>query len=106
MAYLKLDKQKLDLIVMVGPKEKYNPTKQIEKAHELCLSTKKDLKGFIKDNWNTEDVKKVEEIFNKNPSEKIKFEEYLEKTYLPKMEELIKEVNIINKKFQEKILDN
>jgi len=99
---VKFDHNNLNLYVLTGPLEPYKPSKRIKQLYTKALDLKTQIEEFALEEFKTKERKELEEIFDKEPKEKEKFDNYLKEHYVPKVLEIKEEVNSINEALNKK----
>lgn len=101
MAYIRLNSKNLNMDVLVGISESYEPSDEILAVANRTEKLKKKTSNFLKKNWKNTDVQEIFKIFKDSPEEKKKWDKYMEEKYIPELNKIVKLVGDINNRLQE-----
>ena len=97
MALLRFNPNTLHLDILIGIKEKFEPKDSIIELDTKVQELKTQMLTFLQDTFNTQDVKKVNEIISKDVELESKWIAFINNEYKPKIEYINKRYNEINK---------
>lgn len=99
MAFLLIDKKRMELTVMVGVLEKYTPDKKIKQLHKEVEDLRLDFESHLFDIIGEKtDSQKALEILNSDPEKQKKWDKYLSEDYVEKLKKIqskIDEKNLV-----------
>lgn len=98
MALLRLDSNNLNLDVLVGANESYEPTSEIKKISKEIEALKDQTNDFIAKTWNGKSVNEVKEIIDTEEDDKKKWLEYMNAKYTPTLNKIQVKVVSINER--------
>lgn len=102
MALLRFDSKNLNLDILVGINETYRPTKKILNIHEKIKGLKEKLESYLEQNIGSKEPVEVLNIFQQDKSKEENWKDFLSHEYSPELNEIIKEIQVINNSLQEK----
>lgn len=101
MHQARLDLEHLQIVVVVGPNDKYEPQPKLVKLHNKLSQCKKELDDYVSKTFSITSQKELEELFKDDKEAHSKFLEYVKDNYLQELESIKEEV----KRYNQALLD-
>jgi phage host-nuclease inhibitor protein Gam len=98
MALLVLNPNNLNMELKVGALESYKPSKEIKSLVKKVSDLKTELSDKLLEITGSNDMKEINKIVSEDKEKDSKVKEYITNEYSPKLKDLLKETQEINKK--------